>query len=184
DAAVLLDVEDLAQRGAQRADEARREPDEDERTDAEEAGGLLEQAADVAADLGIELGTDGRQRLEQVAHERLLGADTVAALQDEAGHAEHREDERHDRDEHVERDRARHEEDLVLLGLLPDAAREVAGSVAPARQPRAWRGWRRRRAPAVARGGGGGSAGRRQSGHGGPAAALELGLADAARGLG
>jgi hypothetical protein len=40
DAAVLLDVEDLAERGAQGADEAGGEPGEDERTDGEEAGGL------------------------------------------------------------------------------------------------------------------------------------------------
>jgi hypothetical protein len=41
DAAVLLDVEDLTQRGAQGADEAGGQPGEDEGTDGEQAGGLL-----------------------------------------------------------------------------------------------------------------------------------------------
>src|SRR5690606_31728420 len=79
----------------------------------------------------------GRQAPQEVAHER-LGRVRVLEPEDRACDPERREEERDDRDQRVERDRACHEEDVVGVGLLVDAADEVERALPP-------RPWRARR---------------------------------------
>jgi hypothetical protein len=82
---------------------------------------------------------DGRQHVEQVADERIgrAAGDVGARLQEEAGDADGGNGERHDGDQHVERDGAGHEEDLVLIRLVVDAADEIGRRVRTAGPPRA-----------------------------------------------
>src|SRR5690606_10100652 len=123
DASLPVQVEDLEQHGPQRRDQARRDPHEDDGADAEQAGALVDHIQQDLPDGELELRADRRQALEDVLHERLRGVGGLT--QDGPADADDREDERDEGDQHVERDRAGHEEDAVVAGLLDDAAGEL-----------------------------------------------------------
>src|SRR5690606_14222446 len=106
-----------------------------------QAGAWVDHSQQDLREGELELRADRRRALEDVLHERLRGVGGLT--QDGPADADDREDERDEGDQHVERDRARHEEDAVVAGLLDDAAGELrrgGEGGKDARRSRAWAG--------------------------------------------
>ena len=120
----LLDVEDLAEHGAQRAEEARREPDEGDRAEQSHRAARLDHAVEQLVQLHVaRLGVRRHQIVDEPPHgvRRLLRrlVEQVA----EAGQKQQREG--NGGEEEVERNAAGEKRNVVFAGDIPQSTRII-----------------------------------------------------------